>query len=68
MGLLLLPVCETEVEYVSLHQIVLICLASILVDWHQAASLLVVLAMLAQMQWIRLCQPTCICHTANIFG
>lgn len=56
-GLLLLPVREladTEAEYLGLRQIASICLASFLVYWHQAASLLVVVATLARVQWIRL--------------
>ena len=50
--LLLLELGDTEVEYFGLRQVVPICLASFLVDWHQAAALLVVVAMLAWVHWI----------------
>jgi hypothetical protein len=57
MGLLLLQVlklADMEVENVSLHQIVLICLASVPVYWHQATALLVPVATLAWTHWVRL--------------
>jgi hypothetical protein len=57
MGLLLLQVlklADAEAENVSLHQIVPICLASVPVDRHQATALLVAVATLAWMHWVRL--------------
>ena len=50
--LLLLELGNTEAEYFGLHQVVPICLASFIVDRHQAAALLVVVAMLARVHWI----------------
>jgi hypothetical protein len=56
--LLVLELADTEVEYASLCQIVLISLSSVPVDRHQAAAFLVVLASLAKMCWIRLTGDT----------
>ena len=55
-SLLLLPLelTDTEAEYLGHRQKAPICLASFLVNRHQAAALLVVVAALAQAHWIRL--------------
>ena len=50
--LLLLELGDTEAEYFGLRQVAPICLASFLVDRHQAAALLVVVATLARAHWI----------------